>query len=178
MYLSSSSPGASDVAPELNTLPSYLRVLAEFRVILCTTHSSCYTRQSLSRHLLEKHYLKSRQRQSIESYSNLEPVATSSANVGQPRDGTHEIRGLPTVLGFLCHLRDCDFRSTSRGWMQQHYNKAHQWQVPRQGAIPWHEVYMQTLFLQKQSRRYFVVILADQIHPTLIHNAIKKTGPS
>lgn len=45
--------------------------------------------------------------------SKLDPVVTSTAGVVQPRDGTNEIRGLPTVLGFLCHLPNCDFRSSS-----------------------------------------------------------------
>lgn len=129
---------------------------------LHTTHGGCYTRQNLSRYPLEKHRLQGGQRRRIVSSSELDPVATSYAGVVHPRDGIDEIRRLPTVLGFLCHLPNCDFRSTSTDWMRQHYNKIHQWQVLRQGAIPWHEAYLQTLFQQKQCQQYFAVVLADQ----------------
>lgn len=150
MSMRSSSPVESVVVPELEALPSYLRVLPAFHVVLCTTHGGCYTRQNLSRYLLEKHHLQSGQRRRIASSSELDPVAASNAGVVHPRDGINEVRGLPTMLGFLCHLPNCDFRSTSTDWMRQHYNKTHQWQVLRQGAIPWHKAYLQTLFQQKQ----------------------------
>jgi hypothetical protein len=67
------------------------------------------------------------------------------------------------VLGFICHFPSCDFRSTSKDRTRQHYNKDHGWQVAQQGAIPWHEAFLQTLFHQKQSQQYFAVVLADQI---------------
>lgn len=144
-------------------LPSYLQVLPELRVVLCITHGSCYIRTSLSRHLRDKHHIKSQQRQIIESAQELACVAQHNTGVIQPHDGICEIRGLPTVLGFICHFPNCDVRSTSKDRIRQHYNKHHQWQVAQQGVIPWHEAFMQTLFLQKQSQQYFAVVLADQI---------------
>lgn len=160
----SHSTTAPVVDAEYAAFPSYLHLLPDFRVVLCTTHGCCYTRQNLSRYLLEKHRLKGKERQRIELSSQLNDVATSSADVMQPRDGTNEIRGLPTVLGFVCHLHDRNFRSTNSDRIRQHYNKEHQWQVVYQGAIPWHEAYLQTLFQQKQCQQYFAVVLADQIH--------------
>lgn len=156
----------SSTESEVNSdgsLPSYLQVLPELRVVLCTTHGSCYIRTSLSRHLRDKHHIKSQQRQIIESARELACVAQHSTGVIQPQDGIREICGLPTVLGFICHFPNCDIRSTSKDRIRQHYNKDHQWQVAQQGTIPWHEAFMQTLFHQKQSQQYFAVVLADQI---------------
>lgn len=161
-----SEPSSSFFPPVVeggDELPSYLQVLPDFRVVLCTTHRCCYTRQNLSRHLRDKHYLKSFQRERILQSPQLTSVAISSANVVQPVDGVNEIRGLPTVLGFLCHLPSCEFRSTSPDWIRQHYNKEHQWQVKTRGAIPWHEAFLQTLFHQKQYQQYFAVVLTDQL---------------
>ncbi|KAI8574972.1 hypothetical protein K450DRAFT_284728 [Umbelopsis ramanniana AG] len=152
------------VEADRDAFPSYLRVLPDFHVILCTTHGCCYTRQNLSRHLLEKHQIKRRERQRIESSSRLNDVATSIADVVQPRDGTNEIRGLPAALGFLCHFPDCDFRSINGDRIRKHYNEVHQWKVLQQGAMPWNEAYMQTLFQQKQYQQHFSVVLADQVH--------------
>lgn len=132
-----------------DALPPYLRVLPDFGVVLCTTHGSCYTRQTLSRHLLEKHRLRIRQRRAIECCGQFGSVAASIAGVVQPQDGTDEIHGLPTVLGFLCHLEDCNFRSTSADRMRQHYNREHRWHVASQGSMPWHQAFLQTLFHQK-----------------------------
>ncbi|KAI8577934.1 hypothetical protein K450DRAFT_249946 [Umbelopsis ramanniana AG] len=166
MFEHSNNTAASMMEPECDAFPSYLRVLPDLRVVLCTTHGCCYTRQWLSRHLLEQHRLKGRRRQRIESSSRLNDIATSNTDVVQPQDGTNEIRGLPTVLGFLCHLPDCDFRSTSSDRIRMHYNKVHQWKVLHQGAMPWNEAYVQTLFQQTQSQHYFAVVLADQAHPS------------
>jgi hypothetical protein len=149
---------------EEDTLPPYLRVLPQYRVVLCTTHGCCYTRQKLPRHLLETHYIKGRSRKQIESSNQLDQVAISSVGVVQPADGTEEIRGLPTVLGFVCHFETCNFRSTSRNWIRQHYNREHQWHVQCQGAMPWRQAHMQTLSSQSQSIRYFTVMLTDQVH--------------
>jgi superfamily II DNA helicase RecQ len=143
--------------------PSYLKVVQEWRVVLCTTHGSCYTRQNLSRHLRDKHRLKSSQRRIIEAHSQLDNVAATIGDVVQPPDGTDEIDGLPTVLGHLCHFEQCNFRTTSMDYMRQHYNQQHQWQVSRQGAMPWHQAYLQTLFNQKQSQQYFAVVLTDRV---------------
>jgi len=158
------STTASAMQFEDDAFPSYLRVLPDFRVVLCTTHGCCYTRQNLYRHLLEKHRLKIRERKRIESSSRLNYVATFMTDVVQPRDGINEIRGLLTVLGFLCHFPDCDFRSTNKDRIRKHYNEEHQWKVVHQGAMPWHEAYLQTLFLQNQCQQYFAVVLADQVH--------------
>ena len=148
-----------------------------FRVVLCTTHGCCYTRQNLSRHLLEKHGLKARERQRIESSSRLNYIATSSTDVVQPRDGINEIRGLLTVLGLLCHLPDCDFRSTNSDWIRMHYDKEHQWQVVHQGAIPWHEAYMQTLF-QKMRFPPTNVENFQQFQKTLQHLSMNSIWPT
>ncbi|KAG2175812.1 hypothetical protein INT44_000290 [Umbelopsis vinacea] len=152
------------VEAECDALPSFLRVLPEFRVILCITHGCCYTRQNLSRHLLEKHRLKRRQRKGIETSSQLNNIATSSNGVVQPLDGTNEICGLPTVPGYLCHLPDCDFRSTNVNQIQKHYNQEHQWKVVHQGLMLWNEAYLQTLFKQRQRQKLFAVVLADKVH--------------
>ncbi|KAL6229242.1 hypothetical protein BDW75DRAFT_245912, partial [Aspergillus navahoensis] len=45
--------------------PPFLRILPEYRVILCTTHDGCYTRQNLPRHLAEDHRIKLRHREQI-----------------------------------------------------------------------------------------------------------------
>ncbi|KAG2177450.1 hypothetical protein INT44_007961, partial [Umbelopsis vinacea] len=164
VMMSERSTTTSLVEAERDALPSYLRVLPDFREILCITHGCCYTIQNLSRHLFEKHQLKSRERQRFQSSCHLNGIATSSTDVVQPRDGTKEIRGLPVLLGFLCHFSKCDFRSTNIDEIQKHYNKEHQWKVASKGAMPWKEAYMQSLFQQNQCRQYFAVILADQVH--------------
>ena len=152
--------------PKIETdapLPSYLQVLPEFRVALFTTHGSCYIRTSLSRHLRDKHHIPSQQRQTIESARELAYLAKYNTGVIHPQDGIHEIRGLPTVLGFICHFPNCDFRSTSKDRTRQHYNKDHQWQVAQQGAIPWHEAFLQTLFHQKQYQ--YIVLCRGSSRP-------------
>ncbi|KAG2171891.1 hypothetical protein INT44_006120, partial [Umbelopsis vinacea] len=161
--MSEHSTTASMMEADRDGLPSYLRVLPEFRVVLCITHGCCYTRQNLSRHLSEKHQLKGRERQRIESSSHLNDIATCMTDVVQPPDGTKEIRGLPAVPGFLCLLSNCSFRSTSRNWMQKHYNKKHQWKVVKDGAMPRNEAHLQTLFQQPHFVQYFEVDLADQV---------------
>ncbi|KAG2178350.1 hypothetical protein INT44_001500 [Umbelopsis vinacea] len=173
------STAESGVRAEGDALPSYLRILPDFRVVLCITHSCCYTLQNLSRHLLEKHQLKSRERQRIESSSQLNDIATSMTEVVQPHDGINEIRGLPTVPGFICDRAKCDhpkcdhaecdhpkcdFRSTNENQIRKHYNKEHQWKVAKHGDMPWDEAYLQTLFQQNQRRHYFVVVLEDQVY--------------
>ncbi|KAL1952469.1 hypothetical protein VTO42DRAFT_5290 [Malbranchea cinnamomea] len=75
--------GEAGGTADRNVLPSYLQVLPEWRVVLCTTHGGCYTRQNLSRHLLEKHRLKSTQRRWIEADSRLRAVAATGR--GLPR---------------------------------------------------------------------------------------------
>jgi hypothetical protein len=60
------STTASVIDAECDTFLSYLRPLPDFRVVLCTTYGCCYTRQNLSRYLLEKHRLKGKERQRIE----------------------------------------------------------------------------------------------------------------
>ncbi|KAJ5456088.1 DNA helicase recq5 [Penicillium daleae] len=154
----------SVVGGESDILPSYVQVLRKWRVALCTTHGSCYTRQNLARHLFEKHRTPSDQRRRIESNTQMHNVAATNSDAVQPPDGTEEIHGLPTVLKYLCHFEQCDFRTTSTDRIRQHYNRQHQWQVSRQGAMPWHQAHVQTLFSQSQAQRYFAVVLADQVH--------------
>ncbi|KAL1952973.1 hypothetical protein VTO42DRAFT_3796 [Malbranchea cinnamomea] len=144
-------------------LASYLQVLPEYRVVLCTTHGGCYIRQNLSRHLLEKHRLKSTQRRWIEADSRLRDIAATAHDVVQPPDETDEIQGLPTVFGYLCHIDQCNFRTASPDRMRQHYNQKHCWQVSRQGPMPWRRAHLQTLFTQSQAQHYFTVIPADQV---------------
>ena len=174
----------SVVENDRNSLPSYLKVLSNCRVVLCTLHGCCYVRTNLSRHLLDKHHIKSRQRHTIESAPELESVAQTSTGVIQPQDGCNEIRGLPTMLGFLCHVPNCDFRSISKDRIRQHYNKDHHWQVAQRKAIPWHEAFLQKLFYQKQCQQYFAVVLTDQIptsNPQYIYqhaNAPNNVQPS
>jgi hypothetical protein len=48
--------------PLLSQLPHFLQLLLEWRVILCTTHRGCYTRQNISRHLLEKYNMRRNER--------------------------------------------------------------------------------------------------------------------
>ncbi|GKZ27014.1 hypothetical protein AbraIFM66951_004112 [Aspergillus brasiliensis] len=144
-----------------SSLPPYLKIHSDCRVVLCTTHGCCYVRANLSRHLLDKHHIKSGQRQTIESAPELESVAKTNSGVIQPQDGRDEIRGLPTVLGFLCHFPNCDFRLTSKDQIRRQYNKDHHWQVAQQGTITWHEAFLQTLFHQKRSQQYIAVVLAD-----------------
>lgn len=159
---------------ETGVLPNYLQVLHRYRVVLCTTHGCCYTQQNLSRHLLEKHHMKGGRRSQILRSEQVQAAASSTSGVVQPVDGADEIKGLPTTKGFLCHFNKCEFRSTSHHFIRQHYNKHHQWQVSRQGQMPWHEAYVQTLFTQKQHVLYFAVVLADQLNlssgrPQYIH---------
>ncbi|OJD23078.1 hypothetical protein ACJ73_05575 [Blastomyces percursus] len=146
-----------------NQLPSYLQVLAQHRLVLCTTHGSCYTHQNLGRHLLEKHQLRAHLRRQILLCSRLEQVATTRADVVQPVDGIDEILGLPTARGFICHHDGCPYRSINTDQMRQHYNNRHQWKVAHQGAMPWHEAFLQTLFSQSQNIQYFAVVLADRV---------------
>jgi hypothetical protein len=148
---------------ENDTFPSYLRELPDFRVVLCTTHRCCYTLDNLTRHLLEKHRLMTRERQSIELSSRLNYVADYNTGVVHPRDGVNEIHGLGTKLGFICHFPDCDFRSTGKDGMRKHYRIGHQWKTKSDGDMPWHEAYMQTLFKQTSQQRYFAVVLADPV---------------
>lgn len=144
-------------------LPSYLLFLSDWRVVLCTTHGCCYTHQNLSRHLLEKHRLKRRERSLIEASSQLGSLAPTTRDVMYPPDGTDEIHGLPTVPGHLCHFDQCHYRTTNTDCIRQHYNQRHRWQVARQGAMPWHQAYFQTLFSQRQAVHYFAVVLSDAI---------------
>jgi hypothetical protein len=53
--------------PPLSLSPNFLQPLPDWRVILCTTHRCCYTRQNIARHLLEKHKLMRNQRLFIEN---------------------------------------------------------------------------------------------------------------
>jgi hypothetical protein len=108
----------------------------------------------------------------------LNDIATSTIEVVQPQDGINEIRGLPTVPGFICDRAKCDrakcdhpecdhpkcdFRSTDENQIRKHYNKEHQWKVAKNGYMPWGEASLQTLFQQKKCLKYFVVVLADQV---------------
>lgn len=54
-----------------NELPTYLQILPDWRVVLCTTHGCYYTRQNLSRHLLEKYRLRRAQRVDIKGHMQL-----------------------------------------------------------------------------------------------------------
>ncbi|KAF9882609.1 hypothetical protein FE257_005967 [Aspergillus nanangensis] len=107
-------------------LPSYLRVLPQYRVILCITHGSCYTHHNLDRHLRDKHRVPSYQRQQIEQSNELQSVARTSGGVVQPADGSSEVSRLPTVRGFLCHHPNYLFRTTSTDQIRKHYNQKHQ----------------------------------------------------
>jgi hypothetical protein len=133
--MSERSTTAPLLEAECDALPSYLRVMPEFRVVLCKTHGCCYTRQNLSRHLLREHQLKGIERKRIESSSQLNDIAISITDVVQPRDGTNEIRGLPSLPGFLCHFSECNLRSINVNEIQRHYNKEHKWKVMHKGAI-------------------------------------------
>ncbi|KAG2177429.1 hypothetical protein INT44_007940 [Umbelopsis vinacea] len=114
--MSERSTIASIVEAEYDASPSYNHVAPVFCVVLCITHGCCYTRQNLSRHLFEKHQLKGRERQRIESSSQLNDIATSSTAV-------------------------VDFRSTNRNQMQKHYNKLHQWKFMHEGAVLCHGIH-------------------------------------
>ncbi|KAL4860295.1 hypothetical protein BDV12DRAFT_205290, partial [Aspergillus spectabilis] len=98
-------------------------------------------------------------------------VAQTTGEVVHPADGAAEIRGLPTMHGFLCHHDNldngdyCGYRSASVHQIRQHYNQAHGWKVEQDGAMPWKEASVQTLFCQKQLIRYFAVVPADHIAP-------------
>jgi hypothetical protein len=94
----------SVVVGESDILPVYVQVQRKWRVALCTTHGSCYTRQNLARHLLKKHRIPSNQRRSIESNTEMHNVAATNSDAVQPPDRTEEIHGLPTVLRYLYHF--------------------------------------------------------------------------
>ena len=147
--------------------PIYLQVLPQYRVALCTIHGCSYTRQGLSRHLLEKHRVKGeRQSRIVLSDQVQQQIVTDSAGVVQPADGTDKIPGLPTMHSFLCYLDSCAFCLTSHHFICQHYNREHGWQVSRDSRMPWHKAFVQMLFSQSQSVRYFAVALADQVGPS------------
>lgn len=161
---SSRSPSIARSESINPNLPRYLRVLPQYRVVLCTTHGCCYTLNNLDRHLQREHQVRSHERRQIQQSKQLTPVAISSAGVVQPVDGISEIHGLPTVRGFLCHYQNCDYRSINTDQIRKHYNQVHQWQVLHHGAMPWHEAFLQTLFNQRQNIQYFAVVLADQVY--------------
>src|SRR4051794_37539284 len=97
MSVSSGNLTSSELG-EQSHFPSYLRILTEWRVILCIEHGSCYTQSSLPQHLLRKHRIKSRQRQEIEQHPEYQSIASTMDAVIHPIDGVAEIQGLPNTL--------------------------------------------------------------------------------
>jgi hypothetical protein len=150
-----------ELEEETHFLPLYLRVLPTWRVIVCQRHGSCFTQRSLRQHLLKQHHLKHSERVRIEQHPEFQSVAATIDAVVQPSDGVAEIDGLPTVLGFICHVEHCNYRSRNTDRMRQHYNQEHGWRKSH-GPMPWHQAYLQTLFSKRQEVQYFAVDLA---HP-------------
>ena len=142
--------------------PSYLRVLSEWRVVLCQQHGSCFTQHSLQQHLLKQHSLKQHDRVLIKEHPNFQSVAYNLDDIVQPPDGTVEINSLPTVLGFMCHIEQCNYRSRNTDCMRQHYNQEHGWRKSH-GIMPWHQAHFQTLFSRRQEIHYFAVIRAHSL---------------
>ena len=145
---------------KVSSWPPFLHVLPECRVILCTMHGSCYTRKNISRHLAEGHHIKLGHRNQILTHPTLEGTAfaLTPADVIHPADGTPEISGLPSVLGFVCHMDRCSYRTSNQDRIRQHYNEQHQWRVKVAGQMPWRRAFLQTLFRQSQGVKYFTVI--------------------
>jgi len=105
-------------------LPSFLRPLHTWRVVLCITHGCCYTLGNLSRHLTEKHRIKEQARSHILENRALINLAKDHSQIVQPNDGTLQIPGLPAILGNMCHF-DCSYRSINKDKMRQHYNQTY-----------------------------------------------------
>jgi hypothetical protein len=118
--------------------PPYLRMLSDFRVVLCAAYRGCYTRRNLARHLLKGHHIQSAYRSRILAGPLLEGLAFAAtpADVVHLSDGSAAIAGLPTHTRFVCYIDRCQFRSISQDKIRQHYNTMHQWRVKTMGPIP------------------------------------------
>ncbi|KAF1980643.1 P-loop containing nucleoside triphosphate hydrolase protein [Aulographum hederae CBS 113979] len=109
----------------LPVLPDALCYLAELRVVLCTEHGSCYTGESLPRHLRDQHGVSVTRRREI--FAGLPPLACNAEAVEIRRriETVRAIEGLPIHAGYACCAVDCGFLTVSRQGIEQHCREAH-----------------------------------------------------
>jgi len=158
-----SSEIRSQGSGENDDLPSYLKILSAWRVVLCTQHGSCYTACNISLHLTRKHRLKGYLKKRILQQLNQFDLVADVSALQQPADGTPEIAGLPAFRGYLCHMPTCEYRSRNVNAMQHHYNQQHDWRQKDQGFMSWHTATVQTLFAETKHIRYFAVVPLNQL---------------
>ncbi|KAF1980609.1 hypothetical protein K402DRAFT_426087, partial [Aulographum hederae CBS 113979] len=107
-------------------LPLYLTYLEELRVMLCAEHTSCYTRESLPRHLCDQHGVPAdRRREILADFPQLAQNPQIAERRRREVWGNHTVDGLPVLRGLACCESGCEFYSVSEDWIQRHCRKEH-----------------------------------------------------
>ena len=152
--------------------PSYLRVPAPHRVLLCTHCGKCYIRKNYERHILEVHRLKGKSKRLVLEWLATEDIAGEEAEVQLPTLDQPPIAGLPIYDGYACNSMNCQYLTTSKKLRRNHVVKEHHRQYSRDREIV-SIVRLQT-FLAK-SPQYFRVANIDPSPSTATFNTINTT---
>src|SRR5271169_3442756 len=97
---------SSDRALEL---PAGLHINTALRVLICSTHNSCYTDSSYRRHLLDLHRIKGALLKSYCQIIDAADLHASPNDVPRPINTPPAIAGLKVQSGFGC--RRCSYLS-------------------------------------------------------------------
>ncbi|KAK2811450.1 hypothetical protein FQN50_002073 [Emmonsiellopsis sp. PD_5] len=104
--LKSTYPGEDGAS---NTLPSFLRYLPEWLVVLCVEHRECFAQDTLKLHLVHKHSATEEEATGILSISPIDYAAKSWKYVIHPYKVIDRIPDLPVVHGYRCSGPSCRY---------------------------------------------------------------------
>ena len=97
------------------------------RVVCCSQHGSCYTQDTLDRHLADLHKVKRQQRLELLSEYCAAGLASTKEDVQQPQDGSPAFDSLPVLQGYRCQTRLCSYTTTNKGAVAKHCRGSHKW---------------------------------------------------
>ncbi|KAK2807570.1 hypothetical protein FQN51_000003 [Onygenales sp. PD_10] len=89
------SPGQDGAS---TTLPSFLRYLPEWLVVLCVEHRECFAQDTLRHHLIQKHSATEEEATDVISLSPIDYAAKSWEYVIHPYKAIDRIPELPTIM--------------------------------------------------------------------------------
>jgi len=144
-------------APSTSHLTTYLRVLPECQVLLCTEHGACYTRDNYENHLITKHGIVRETKKRLLQLLSQENIVGLREKAIVPAHGGIPISGLPLLNGYKC--QSCDFMTRGLEQVQRHCSKVHQQTSSKTAQFRYAQ--LQTLWAEKKYIQYFEVVPQD-----------------
>lgn len=155
------------------SLPTFLKYLPEYRVILCRRHRCTFTSQDLGVHLKIFHGYSARRGNHVSAAARELGAASEKSEVVVSVNGSPANSNLNSYRGHQCQVvSDCQWLGVGKKAFQDHLQKKHGIDSET-GWAPHRQVILQCLFARSISPAYFVV---GKRGPTMTEIALRDKG--